>query len=67
MPSRFDRADYSLAVKRNAKPPNSWRWEINCPGRSSPIQQSPIHFGTMAGATKAGKEALKQFLDKYYA
>ncbi len=67
MPWRFDRADYSVAVRRNANPPNSWRWEIHRAARSSSIKQSPVYFGTMAEATKAGKEALKQFLDKYYA
>src|SRR6516165_4685553 len=38
------RSDYSLSVKRNAKPPTSWRWEINCAGRSLPVEKSSIHI-----------------------
>jgi len=60
------RSDYSLSVKRNAKPPTSWRWEINCAGRSLPVEKSSIHFETVAAATKAGKEALKLLLDRFY-
>jgi hypothetical protein len=67
MSLRFDRADYSVAVKRKPKSQNFWRWEISRAGRSSPIEQSSTGFDTMAGATRAGKDALKQFLDKYYA
>jgi hypothetical protein len=55
-PMDLGRSDYSLSVKRNAKPPNSWRWEIN----------SSIHFETVAAATKAGKAALKLLLDRFY-
>jgi hypothetical protein len=60
----FDRADYSVAVKRTPKSQNFWRWEISRAGRSSSIEQSSANFDTMAAATRAGKEALKQFLDK---
>jgi hypothetical protein len=63
----FDRADYSVAVKRTPKSQNFWRWEISRAGRSSSIEQSSANFDTMAAATRAGKEALKQFLDKYDA
>ena len=58
------RADYSLAVKRNAN--GLWRWEVNCAGRSTPVEKSSIHFDTMTAAAKAGKEALKRFLDRFY-
>ena len=51
-PMGLGRSDYSLSVKRNAKPPTSWRCEINCAGR------------TVAAATKAAKEALKLLLDR---
>jgi len=61
----FDRADYSVVVKNRAPPPNSWRWEIYRAGRSSPIEQS-VYFHTMATANRAGKEALKQLLDKLF-
>jgi hypothetical protein len=65
--SRFDRTDYSVVVKLRANPPNAWRWEIYRAGRSSPIKQSLVYFSTMATAKRAGKEALKQLLDKLFA
>jgi len=63
----FDRTDYSVVVKHKANPPNSWRWEIYRAGRSSPIKQSLVYFPTMVTAKRAGKEALKQLLDKLFA
>src|SRR5205814_5162028 len=60
----FDPDDYSVVVKHRAPPPNSWRWEIYRAGRSSPIRQSTTYFHTMAAASKEGKEALKQLLDR---
>ena len=62
----FDRTDYSVVVKNRAPPPNSWRWEIYRAGRSSPIEQSSVYFHTMVTANRAGKEALKQLLDKLF-
>ena len=62
----LDRTDYSVVVKNRAPPPNSWRWEIYRAGRSSPIEQSSVYFHTMATANRAGKEALKQLLDKLF-
>ena len=63
----FDEADYSVVVKNRAPVPNPWRWEIYRAGRSSPIRQSPIFFGTMAAANKAGKAALKQLMGQLLA
>jgi hypothetical protein len=63
----LDQNDYSVVVKRRAPPPNSWRWEIYRAGRNSAIEQSPVYFQTMAAASRAGKEALKQLLDKLLA
>jgi len=60
----FDNSDYSVVVKNKGYPPNSWKWEIYRAGRSNPIGQSPIFFGTVAAANKAGKAALKQLLNK---
>ena len=54
--------DYSVVVKHRVSTPNPWRWEIYRAGRSSPIGQSPIFFGTVASANKAGKVALKELL-----
>jgi hypothetical protein len=61
--NELDPTDYSVVVKHKAKPPNPWRWEIYCAGRKSPIAQSSAYFSTMTSANKAGKEALKQFLE----
>jgi hypothetical protein len=58
MIEHLEPTDYSVAVKQNRKPRNSWRWEINRPGKSTPVKQSADHFETMAEATRAGKEAL---------
>jgi len=60
----LDETDYSVVVKYRAPPPKSWRWEIYRAGRGSPIDQSSVYFETMVMASRAGKEALKQLLDK---
>jgi len=36
----FDPADYSIAVKRNRKPGNSWRWDWE--GHSSSTISQPL-------------------------
>jgi hypothetical protein len=59
-----DETDYSVVVKNRAPPPKSWRWEIYRAGRTSPIEHSSVYFQTMTKASRAGKEALKQLLDK---
>ena len=64
---RFDETDYSVVVKNRADPPNPWRWEIYRAGRSNPVAQSSVYFETMTLANKAGKEALKQLLDKLHS
>ena len=63
----LEAADYSVVVKHRAKPPAPWRWEIYCAGRKTSILNSPVNFPTMAEANRAGKEALKQFLDNLVA
>jgi hypothetical protein len=67
MPMPIDQTDYSVVVKLRAPPPNSWKWEIYRAGRSSPIEQASVYFHTMAAASRAGKEALKQLLDKLHS
>jgi hypothetical protein len=62
----IDRTDYSVVVKNRVPLPNSWRWEIYRAGRSSPVEQSSIYFHTVVTANIAGKEALKQLLDKLH-
>ena len=63
----IEQTDYSVAVKRRAPPPNSWRWEIYRAGKRSPVEQSSVYFQSMTMAGRAGKEALKQLLDRLYA
>jgi hypothetical protein len=63
----LDQTDYSVVVKRRAPQPKSWRWEIYRAGRSSAIEQSSVYFETMATASRAGKEALRQLLDKLHS
>ena len=60
----LNETDYSVVVKNRAPPPKSWRWEIYRAGRTSPIEHSSVYFQTMTMASRAGKEALKQLLDK---
>ena len=60
----IEKTDYSVAVKRRAHPPNSWGWEIYRAGKRNPVEQSSVYFQTMTMASRAGKEALKQLLDK---
>lgn len=65
--TEFERADYSVVVKHRDTPQNSWRWEIHRAGRSDPIKLSVVSFWSVATANRAGKEALKQLLDKLYS
>ena len=67
MMEQFDQTDYSVVVKNRALPPKAWRWEIYRAGRASPIERSSVFFRTMVTASGAGKEALKQLLDKLFA
>lgn len=60
----FDPADYSFVVKRRGGPSKPWRWEIYCACKAVPVERSPIFFGSMAEAAKAGKKALAHFLAK---
>jgi hypothetical protein len=62
----FERDDYSVVVKHRDSPPNCWSWEIHRAGRSGAIKRSAIYFRTVATANKAGKDALKQLLDKLF-
>ena len=62
-----DHTDFSVVVKNRAPLPKPWRWEIYRAGRSSPIVQSPITFGSMTEANRAGKAALRLFLSEYQA
>jgi len=60
----FDRTDYSVVVKKRAPPPSSWKWEILSCREVKPDKAIIVYFHTMVTANRAGKEALKQLLDK---
>ena len=60
----IDRTDYAVVVKNRAPPPNAWRWEIYRAGRANPVLQSSMFFQTVAKASTAGKEALKDLFHK---
>jgi len=59
----FDPADYRLAIKNRGRPPRPWRWEIYVAGKNKPVFRSNF-FESMSEATRAGKAALSDFLEK---
>ena len=63
----YERADYSVVVKNRAPPPKAWRWEIYRAGNVNLIKQSSVYFDTTAAARRAGKDALKELLNKLFA
>jgi hypothetical protein len=64
---QYDRTDYSVVVKNRAPPPKAWKWEIYRAGNAKTIKQSPICYDSMAAARRAGKEALKNLLEKLFS
>jgi hypothetical protein len=64
--TELDSNEYSVVVKRRAKPPKPWRWEIYCAGKTSAIAKSWINFPTMSTANRAGKKALRSFLENLH-
>ena len=63
---QYARADYSVVVKNRAPPPKAWRWEIYRAGNANPLKRSLIYFETTAAAKRAGKDALKELLNKLF-
>ena len=59
-------ADYSVVVKHQDRPENSWRWEIHRAGRQGAVKRSSVNFDSMVTANRAGKEALRQLLSQLY-
>jgi len=62
--NRQDPQDFSVVVKNKGTDSKPWKWVIYSAGGKSPTVSSPENFGSMAGAYKAGKEALKKFLQQ---
>jgi hypothetical protein len=63
----YDRDDYSVVVKNRGTTDSPWRWEIYRAGTANPIKLSSGYFDTVVAARRAGKDALKQLLDKLFA
>ena len=57
----YERADHSVVVKNRAPAPKALAGNVN------PIKQSSVYFDTTAAARRAGKEALKDLLNKLFA
>ena len=62
--SRTDSQDFSVVVKNKGTDSKPWKWVIYSAGRKSPMISSPENFGSMAGAYRSGREALKKFLEQ---
>jgi hypothetical protein len=60
---RTDSQDFSVVVKNKGTNSKPWKWVIYSAGRRAPMISSRENFASMAGANKAGKEALKKFLE----
>jgi hypothetical protein len=65
MSIHFDRADFSVVVKKHGSPSKPWRWEIYRAGRTSPIECSSVLYETVEAANRAGKAALKRLLTEF--
>jgi hypothetical protein len=63
----YNRDDYSVVVKNRGATDNPWRWEIYGAGTTNAIKLSSVHFDTVVAARRAGKDALKQLLNKLFA
>jgi len=66
-PPRIPAVAEIIVVKNRAPPPKAWRWEIYRAGNVNPIKQSSVYFDTTAAARRAGKDALKELLNKLFA
>jgi hypothetical protein len=61
--SREDTQDFSVVVKNKGTNSQPWKWVIYSAGKKKPVVSSRENFGSMTGAYKAGKEALKKLLE----
>jgi hypothetical protein len=62
-----DPADYAVIVKLRGSGNKPWKWEITAPGKKQPVRQSSESFESMSGALRAGREALRVFLQRVAA
>jgi hypothetical protein len=64
----IDQADHSVVVKHRAGSASQVVEVGDLSRRENKFEmQSPVNFDTMAAASRAGREALKQLLDKLHA
>ena len=61
---RKDSEDFSVVVKNRGTNSKPWKWVIYSAGRKTPVISSRDNFASMAESNKAGKDALKKFLDR---
>jgi hypothetical protein len=60
----FDLADYAVIVKIRGSGNKPWKWEITAPGKKQPVRQSTESFDSMSTALRAGREALRTYLQR---
>jgi hypothetical protein len=60
----FDPADYAVIVKIRGSGNKPWKWEITAAGKKQPVRQSSESFESMSAALRAGREALRIFLQR---
>jgi hypothetical protein len=65
--SRYSRDDYSVVVKHKEGAPKPWGWEIYRAGTANPIKVPSDYFDTLIAAQRAGKQALKELMDKLFS
>jgi hypothetical protein len=54
--------DYWVTVKRRARLPKPYTWEIRSSGRALPVMRCYVPFRTMVMARIGGERALKRLL-----
>jgi hypothetical protein len=62
-----DPADYAVIVKIRGSGSKPSKWEITAPGKKQPVRQSAESFESMSAALRAGREALRVFLQRVAA
>jgi hypothetical protein len=56
--------DYWVAVKRRARLPKPYTWEIRSSGRASAVMRSYVPFRKQVMARSSGERALRRLLQK---
>jgi hypothetical protein len=59
-----DYVDYWVAVKRRARLPKPYTWEIRSSGRASAVMRCYVPFRKQVMARSSGERALRRLLQK---